>query len=216
MKRLFCMIAATTLVMVTAADSHAQFSLSFGNQVQARHGGAGCPTYGVRRPSYAPRVDLNRLDRYADGLAQAARHLHEDAHRLRQDYIHSRSIEAYVDRLDRLNEHLHELLHDARGRGHISDSQLRHVAGDVQDIGRLANRLDAELEHQRHDGARPCDYHALDHMRRVIATEIYPLLGRMEHELRDGLRYGQFAPHMRGHRDPPHIGRTPSFGRFGF
>ena len=57
---------------------------------------------------HEPHVpDIIRLDADSDRLAAIARHLHEDAHGLSQDYEHSESIEDYVDQIDRLQQHLH-------------------------------------------------------------------------------------------------------------
>lgn len=192
--RLFAIPATFFAIAVFAAVSSAQYP------VYPIGGGfdriSDCPSarrtsdrYGSYRPDLyddhyvAHRPDVYKLDRWADKLAEAAKHLHEDAHELGQDYEHSAGIEAYVARLDRLNEHMHEILHYAAERHYLSNSSLRHVANDVQQVRQLAIRLDGELQHQRYDGARTRDFHALDHMRQIIAREIIPLVRSMEYEM---------------------------------
>ncbi len=185
--RLFALPAALLAFALFAATSKAQYpGYPISDCPSARRG---LDRYQTYRPDWhddhyiSHRPDVNKLDRWADQLAEAAKHLHEDAHELGQDYEHSRGIEAYVARLDRLNEHMHEILHRAADRHHLSSSELRHVAKDVQEVRRLAIRLDGELEHQRYDGARTHDFHALDHMRQIIAREIFPLVRSMEYEM---------------------------------
>ncbi len=127
--------------------------------------------------------DVVQLDAYADQLAKVARHLHEDAHQLSQDYEHSESIERYVDNVDRLQQHLHEILHGAVESGYQSSSLFVHAKNDVRQVRSLMGRLYRELEHQGYDGARTQDFHAIAHMRQVIVQEAYPLIRQMETEL---------------------------------
>lgn len=192
--RLFAIPAALLAFALFAATSSAQY------QVYPATGGYGsnstCPSaqrYATPYQSYRPdlhqrqfvshRADVVKLDQWADKLAEAAKHLHEDAHELGQDYEHSQGIEAYVTKLDHLNEHMHEILHRAVDRRHLSMSEIRHVSGDVSQVRRLAILLDRELEHQRYDGARTQDFQALDHMRQILAAEVFPLVRNMEFEL---------------------------------
>ena len=206
--RLFAIPAAFLAVVLIATTCSAQFQVY---PITGGYGpGSSCPSlpgpdqrYGSYRPDIHPqrfvsyRPDVVQLDQWADGLAQAARHLHEDAHQLGQDYEHSRSIEAYVSRLDRLNEHMHGILHRAAGRRHLSTSEIRHVAGDVLDVRRLAIRLDRELAHQRIDGARTQDFHALDHMRQIIRNMEYELDYRsIAHH---GPRHPTYTAHRHGY-----------------
>ncbi|MEM6469180.1 MAG: hypothetical protein AAF802_06390 [Planctomycetota bacterium] len=129
------------------------------------------------------RPDLLLLDRLADQLELAARHLHEDAIRLGQDYVHSPRLSFYVSRLDRLNGHLHDMIHRATDRGFLSEYEARYVSRDVQEIRLLATRLDAELLRQRRNGAQPCHFAAIDHMRDVLSLEIFAAIREMEHQL---------------------------------
>ncbi|KAA5542283.1 hypothetical protein FYK55_15910 [Roseiconus nitratireducens] len=204
--------AAVLVVAFSATTSHAQVLprvqriLSAINPPQTS-GAYPRATVDTRRyESYRPStdfhqhrghgIDLRQLDRYSDQLAEVARHLHEDAHRLSPDYEHSQGIEAYVDRLDRLNAHMHDILHHAAGVGHLSSGEIRHLREDVNEVRRLAIRLDGELEHQRYDGARTQDFHALQHMRVIIAQEMFPLIRRMEYAL------DVHARPLHGHHDP--------------
>ncbi|MCA9137652.1 MAG: hypothetical protein KDB00_12865 [Planctomycetales bacterium] len=197
--RLFAIPAAFFAFAVFTATCSAQY------QVYPAVGGYGsnssCPTaqryqsqgYGDTYQSYRPSLhhghsvshhaDVIKLDDWADKLAESAKHLHEDAHQLGQDYEHSEGIEASVAKLDRLNEHMHEILHHAADRQYLSASEIRHVSNDVAQVRRLAVVLDRELEHQRFDGARTQDFHALDHMRQILAGEVFPLVRNMEFEL---------------------------------
>ncbi len=128
----------------------------------------------------AHTVNLALLDTYADQLAVVARHLHEDAHRLSQDYEHSAAIESFVDQVDRLQTHLHELLHDAAAHGHQTSTIIQHTKSDVQQARNLFVGLYQELAHQGVDGARSGDFYAIQHMRQVITSEALPLIQRME------------------------------------
>lgn len=134
-----------------------------------------------RYTSHPPNVV--HLDQWADQLAKAAKHLHEDAHELGQDYEHSQGIEASVDRLDHLNEHMHNILHVAADRHYLTQSEIQHIAKDLRDVRKLAIDLDRDLEHQRHDGARTHDFHSLNHMRQILSHEVFPLVRKMEYEL---------------------------------
>lgn len=129
------------------------------------------------------RVNVHRLDSYADRLAEYAEHLHDDAHQLSQDYHHSAAIEAYVVRLERLQHHMHEILHDAARTGRQSTAMVRHLQSDVATSRTLLKRLYGELQHQGIDGARSRDYQLMAHMRRIIANSAYPLLNQMNNEL---------------------------------
>lgn len=142
-----------------------------------------------------------RLDQWADKLAESAKHLHEDAHQLGQDYEHSQSIEVTIDRLDRLNKHMHDLLHHAAERHYLASSEIQHVVKDLRDVRQLAVQLDRDLRHQRYDGARPHDYHALNHMRQILSREVFPLVRRMQYELGDRNRLHHL--HDRGHGHSP-------------
>ncbi|MEO1614630.1 MAG: hypothetical protein AAFV88_02195 [Planctomycetota bacterium] len=208
MKKLLFGTAAVLATCITSLPASAQFSswqITFGRppvqrsviqdrRVVATPLGGQCAT-DTRRPvvSFRPdlshpryevrRPDVRLLDELADQLALAARHLHEDAHRLGNDYVHSARIEFYTSRFDRLNEHLHEMLHRAADRGHLSSFEMRYVARDVQDVRSLATRLDDELAQQKLHGARPCDFTSLDHMREVLALEVFPVIRQMELQL---------------------------------
>ena len=132
--------------------------------------------------------DIAQLDTYSDQLAKVARHLHEDAHQLSQDYEHSEAIEHYVDRVDRLQKHMHEILHEAAEQGVVSTVLISHVKSDVRSVASLVSQLDGQLSHQAKDGARTADFHAISHMRQIIASEMRPLLQQINVEL-----YGHVA-----------------------
>lgn len=129
-------------------------------------------------PPHVPSVA--QLDEYADQLAKVARHLHEDAHKLSQDYEHSHSIEGYVDQVDRLQQHMHTILHEAAEQNRLSTGLLTHIKSDVRQAKLLFSRLYGELQHQGYDGARTTDFYAMAHMREVIVTEANPLIRQLE------------------------------------
>ena len=223
MTRVFTTSAAVLAIVLIAATSNAQYPTYPVSDGQGFI--SPCPSqralvdhHGSYRPDLhsdhfvAHRPDVDKLDQYADQLAAAAKHLHEDAHQLGQDYEHSQSIEAYVQRLDRLNEHMHEILHRAAERRHLSNYEIRHVAMDVLNVRGLATRLDAELEHQRIDGARTQDFVSLDHMRQILAGEVFQLVRRMEYELdyRSTAHHASTASHA-----PAHSYRTHTASRSG-
>lgn len=221
-KLAFTALSATLAIAFAASTANAQYSV-FGGSHYDRLARPSCPT-DQRVRSYRPvapiqQTDVRKLDRLADQLAEAAKHLHEDAHQLRQDYEHSVAIEAYVDRLDRLNEHMHRILHVAARRGYLTGGEMRHISGDVQQVRSLAIRLDKELEHQRFDGARPCDFRALDHMRQVIAVEVFPRVRAMEYEL-NFRNTSHHDVHHDSHGPLPYTASRPRsvfhISRFGF
>ena len=148
--------------------------------------------------------NVAQLDAYSDQLAKVARHLHEDAHKLSQDYEHSEAIEYYVDNVDRLQQHMHAILHEAAETGTQSAALATHVKSDVRQVRNLINRLSFELSHQGYDGARTEDFHAMVHMRQIINQEALPLIGQLEVEL-----YG-YAPndHLQSFHRRPWGGRT--------
>ncbi|TWU14992.1 hypothetical protein Pla52o_55290 [Novipirellula galeiformis] len=129
-------------------------------------------------PPHTPSV--TQLDTYADQLAKVARHLHEDAHRLSQDYEHSESIERYVDQIDRLQQHMHQILHEAAEANRTSTGLIQHIKSDVRQVKSLLNQLYRELQHQGFDGARTNDFHAMAHMRQVVVSEANPLIRQLE------------------------------------
>jgi hypothetical protein len=109
--------------------------------------------------------------------------LHEDAHRLSQDYEHSKAIEHYVDSIDRLQQHMHKILHEAAETGMQSTALVTHVKSDVRQVKNLFYRLTGELSHQSYDGARTQDFHAMAHMREIINHQATVLLRQLEVEL---------------------------------
>lgn len=125
-------------------------------------------------------ASIAELDRQADQLAEVARHLHDDAHQLSQDYAHSHSIESTVMKLERLQEHMHQMLHAASNSRYASSDLIDHVAEDMNSVRSLLLTLHRELQHQGMDGARRQDYVTIRHMRQVITGEALPLLQRME------------------------------------
>jgi hypothetical protein len=131
----------------------------------------------------ARQLDLIRLDQYSDRLATVARHLHADAHRLCRHSIHSASIEAHVDQLDRLQQHLHQLLHEAVATGNYFAVSIGQIQGDVQQVRTLIGQLYHELRHQGIDGARARDQRLMAHMRQIIVQDATPLLQLMDQEV---------------------------------
>jgi hypothetical protein len=129
------------------------------------------------------QLDLIRLDQYSDRLATVARHLHADAHRLCRHSIHSASIEAHVDQLDRLQQHLHQLLHEAVATGNYFAVSIGQIQGDVQQVRTLIGQLYHELRHQGIDGARARDQRLMAHMRQIIVQDATPLLQLMDQEV---------------------------------
>jgi hypothetical protein len=141
------------------------------------------------RPVHTP--NLSRLDQYSDRLEKIAEHLHEDAHKLSQDYQHSASIENYVEQLEHLQKHMHGILHQVSKSGQRAASAVQHIKGDVNKSKNLMNRLYGELKHQGFDGARTNDFRAMAHMREIIVRDAFPLVRAMESEL---YGYQQQAP----------------------
>lgn len=135
---------------------------------------------GSHRVSRLHHVSIADLDHHADQLAEVARHLHDDAHQLSQDYEHSHSIESTVMKLEKLQEHMHQILHVASHSRYASSGLIDHVAEDMNSVRSLLLTLHRELQHQGLDGARYRDYVAINHMRQVITGEALPLLQRME------------------------------------
>ena len=127
--------------------------------------------------------NVAQLDAYSDQLAKVARHLHEDAHQLSQDYEHSAGIEHYVDSVDRLQQHMHEILHQTAASGYQSSTVIAHVKSDVRQVKSLLVRLYGELDHQGVDGARTQDFHLIAHMKQMIQAEAFPLIRKTEVEL---------------------------------
>tara|TARA_R110002049_G_scaffold2750_10_gene22478 strand:+ start:149266 stop:149991 length:726 start_codon:yes stop_codon:yes gene_type:complete len=149
--------------------------------------------------------DVVNLDHYSDQLASIARHLHEDAHKLSQDYEHSESIERHVDNVDRLQSHMHQILHHAVESGRQSMSLTAHVSEDLRQVKQLLTSLYGELQHQGFDGARTQDYYAMNHMRQILAQHAFPLVRQMEIELfgyaLDGRGQHHFAGNGHGHAE---------------
>ncbi len=153
------------------------------------------------RPVHTP--DLHKLDEYSDRLAKIAEHLHEDAHKLSQDYEHSASIEGYVEQLEHLQEHMHKILHQTAQTGQRARSAVEHVKGDVTKSKTLMNRLYGELQHQGFDGARTNDFRAMAHMREIIVRDAFPLVRAMESELHG------YQPVRQQYRQPVQTYRQP-------
>jgi uncharacterized Zn finger protein len=173
MNRFFIHLAAFAVVL-TSLHASAQ-----NIQQQPYYGHAPLPDHDYwHHDPHTP--DVVQLDKYADELAKVARHLHEDAHKLSQDYEHSSAIETYVDSLDRLQKHMHEILHEAVESGIQSTELIEHVKGDVRQVRALLSRLYREIQHQGYDGARTADFHAMSHMRQVIVVEASPLVRQTE------------------------------------
>jgi hypothetical protein len=190
--------AVTTSIGATAQEFPTQ---QYQVQTLHRHG----QLYGHdywHPPVHVPNVA--QLDAYSDQLAKVARHLHEDAHKLSQDYEHSVAIEQYVDSVDRLQQHMHEILHEAAETGTQSWALTAHVKSDVRQVKHLIYRLTGELSHQGLDGARTEDFHAMVHMRQIISQEALPLIRQLEVEL-----YG-YTPndHIQSFHRRPLAGRT--------
>jgi hypothetical protein len=164
---------------VTSFSIHA-IAQEHGEPLLERHGRYPDHDY-WQHDSHPP--DVVRLDSDSDRLAAIARHLHEDAHDLSQDYEHSEGIEGYVDQIDRLQQHLHHILHEAAESKTQSTELFEHVKSDVRQVKSWLNRLYMELQHQGFDGARTADYHAMLHMRRIIVNDAFPLVRQMESEL---------------------------------
>lgn len=180
----FAAVVVTTSIVATAQGIHTQQfpAQQFPYQQHYAH-----PPYQHghlldhdywHRPVHVPNVA--QLDAYSDQLAKVARHLHEDAHKLSQDYEHSESIENYVDNVDRLQQHMHEILHEAAETGTQSSALTTHVKSDVRQVKNLIYRLAGELSHQGYDGARTADFHAMVHMRQIIDQEALPLIQQLE------------------------------------
>ncbi len=184
MSRLLPSLPALAMFFVVA-DANAQ------GYAQIRIGNGYSPSLHIRSHRSLYRgsngLDVVKLDAYADQLAQVARHLHEDAHSLSPNCVHSRSIELYVDRIDRLQHHMHDLLHDAAASGRYSSSLNRHIQTDVQQVRALFTHLYGELQHLEIDGVRSRDNYTIGHMLRIMTTEAFPLLRRMETLLDDCL-----------------------------
>lgn len=176
---MFTRLAAFSIVLVACVDTNGQdFHSRWG------HGDAHGNRFGHdywHHQTHSP--DVVQLDTYADQLAKVVRHLHEDAHKLSQDYEHSESIEYYVDQVDRLQQHMHEILHQAAQSGQQSWSLVDHVKSDIRQVSRLLSRLYGELQHQGYDGARTEDFYAMNHMRQVLVSEAFPLVRQTEIEL---------------------------------
>lgn len=187
MTRMIALITACTL-FATSQDANAQLSH---RTVDSGHRFLHDHDY-WHDDYHAP--DLVILDSQADQLAKIARHLHEDAHELSQDYEHSESIEAYVDSLDRLHDHMHEILHEAVEAGVQSTSLTTHIKSDVRQVKSLLSRLYRELQHQGFDGARTNDFRAMVHMRKIIVQDAFPLVRKMEAAL-----YGSYIHDHRIH-----------------
>ena len=181
---LIALFVTSFSIQATAQDQH--------DQVLERHGRYPDHDY-WHHDSHVP--DVVRLDSDSDRLAAIARHLHEDAHDLSQDYHHSEAIEGYVDQIDRLQQHLHHILHEAAESNTQSTELIEHVRSDVRQVKSWLNRLYMELQHQGFDGARTADYHAMLHMRRIIVNDAFPLVRQMESEL-DG--HALFDDHWTG------------------
>ncbi|WP_442509450.1 hypothetical protein SH528x_001022 [Novipirellula sp. SH528] len=183
MSRLFTL---ATLLSVAFASGQADAQVSTPTQIQHSQPYYG-PTHGGNwghdywHPAPAPHVpNVVQLDDYADQLAKVARHLHEDAHKLSQDYEHSHSIEGYVDQIDRLQQHMHTILHEAAEQNRQSTGLTEHIKSDVRQAKALLARLYGELQHQGYDGARTNDFYAMAHMREVIVSEANPLIRQLE------------------------------------
>jgi len=176
MTRLFLTLAVLSVALV-ATNAHAQ----------SRHSSHGSHWGHLPAHDYWHHnvhvPDVAQLDRDANTLASIARHLHEDAHELSQDYHHSEAIEHYVDKIDRLQHHMHELLHDAVVSGRQSSGLISHIKSDVRQVKSLLSQLYGELSHQGFDGARPNDFQLMAHMRQIIVQQAYPLAKKMEAEL---------------------------------
>ena len=157
MNRLFAILAvAATTTLTTNLFA---VDVDYHGNPHSVHGGN---VHWVHRPVHPP--NLTQLDALSDRLAMIAQHLHQDAHQLSQDHQHSASIEAFVDRLDRLQTHMHELLHNAPAWGPQSMGVVHHAKGDVSQAKDLMRRLYGELQHQGNDGARESDFQAMAHM----------------------------------------------------
>lgn len=187
MIRVFALALVAATVSFTGSSANAQVFSRFGfstRPVQSvdRHYDNSRHSYhsGRHHDSQVHHASVAELDRYADQLAEVARHLHDDAHQLSQDYEHSYSIERTVVKLERLQEHMHQILHNAANSRYASSSLIAHVASDMNSVRSLLLTLYRELQHQGYDGARQCDYVAINHMRQVITDEALPLLQRME------------------------------------
>jgi hypothetical protein len=157
---------------------------------------------------------ITTLDHYSDQLANLARHLHEDAHKLSQDYEHSEAIEHYVDNVDRLQTHMHEILHHAVETGRQSTGLITHVMEDVRQVKSLFSKLSGELQHQGIDGARTHDFYAMSHMRQLLAQTAFPLIRQMEIELYGYSLDGHSTIHS-GHGDygqvQPYTSSRPTY-----
>ncbi|TWT54007.1 hypothetical protein Pla22_16410 [Rubripirellula amarantea] len=219
MNRILAPIAFLTVAAICVPASAQRFSISIGRHSShhdshfdshhtsrhlSHHSG------GIGHIRHTPNIE--RLDNYADQLAEVARHLHDDAHMLSQDYEHSTAIEAYVSQLERVQEHLHEILHHSANRGRVSLGLIGHVQSDFRQVERLVSKLDRQLSHQTIDGARTRDFHTIRHMRGVIASEMRPLLSRVNQELY-GFRGNVDGDihHGHSHRSTPIISRRIGF-----
>ncbi|EMI16812.1 secreted protein [Rhodopirellula maiorica SM1] len=178
------MFTLATLLSVAFASGQADAQVSTSPQYlhsQPYHGPVHGGDWGHDYWHSAPHVpNIAQLDEYADQLAKVARHLHEDAHKLSQDYEHSHSIEGYVDQVDRLQHHMHTILHEAAEQNRLSTGLLEHIKSDVRQAKSLFSRLYGELHHQGYDGARTNDFYAMAHMREVIVSEANPLIRQLE------------------------------------
>lgn len=180
-------VVAFTCTLFTVSSAHAQGFNRFGffprpvPTVDRHHQESHSSHHsGSHRVSPVHHVSVAELDRHADQLAEVARHLHDDAHQLSQDYEHSHSIEITVTKLEQLQEHMHQILHTAANSRYASSGLIEHVAKDMNSVRSLLLTLHRELLHQGADGARHHDYVTIHHMRQVITGEALPLLQRME------------------------------------
>ncbi|MCM2371621.1 hypothetical protein [Aporhodopirellula aestuarii] len=196
MTRCFALVAAAIVATFTCSSANAQVFNRFGFyprpvQTQTHHDDFHSSHHsGSHHDSHVHQASVRELDRLADQLAEVARHLHDDAHQLSQDYEHSHGIEVTVTKLERLQEHMHHILHDAANSRYASSSLIHHVAEDMNSVRSLLLTLYRELQHQGYDGVRHQDYIAINHMRGVITGEALPLLQRMELAL-----YGSTSHH---------------------
>lgn len=213
-------VVTFTCTLFIGSSAHAQGFNRFGFSPRPvptfdrRHNESYSSHYsGSHQVSPVHQVSIAELDRHADQLAEVARHLHDDAHQLSQDYEHSHSIALTVTKLEQLQEHMHQILHGAANSRYASSGLIGHVAEDMNGVRSLLLTLQRELQHQGADGARQRDYVAIHHMRQVITGEALPLLQRMELSLYGASQHHDLHTSHRPAIDtylPPNAIRRPS------
>lgn len=210
-------IAATTLLSIPASAQGFSLSRMFGYSPQPPARSC-APDYSSQRPpnvgggSYGSwrqtnRIDVRRLEQYADELALVASHLHDDVRDLKCPRAQSQALMHYVTELEALQHHLHEILRDAVDRGGASSRLIGYVTSDFRDARTLATRLGQELDRQLQNGVQGRDARRILHMREIIAHEMLPLLSRVDRELRRGTT----SVHYR-QSSAPRTGFSWSFG----